>query len=223
MWLSARGSQPSTIFSNGFATNAILTRLENHGENDGYYPNYGQWWGSQTFILQAGALAVTNDGNSGSAGWFGLLVRGYYVSLASPACGAELVLNTVSVQYYLEQPIVCGLGWDSWQMQSWTYQQVSANGTVPMSATHLMADVYVIANAMDHMVVTLGKNHSAHQAWVTSSGTQPSLSFSSNFQSFDVTHFHYHGDLDNFSPFYGNLNLGLYKRCLTTSLFTSYR
>jgi len=84
-----------------------------------------------------------------------------------------------------------------------TSQAITLNpSTIPSTARYVLADVFVTASAADHLNVVLGRSTLTNQKnWVDTRGTQPSTQFGTlTRQAVTLT---YHGDLDNYSPNYG--------------------
>ena len=73
-WVDVRGQIPTGQFGNNARHVVTLT---NPGESDGYTPNYGTWYSSQLIPTAGQIIYYNNYGNSGSAGYIYIRVKGY--------------------------------------------------------------------------------------------------------------------------------------------------
>ena len=74
-WVNGRGEQPTTQFGN-IASEQCLT-IAYTGEGDGFTPYYGSWYPSQWIPIKENKFWINNYSNSGSSGWWYILVKGY--------------------------------------------------------------------------------------------------------------------------------------------------
>lgn len=74
-WVDIRGSNPANEFGNLTSQENVIVTY--HGEADGYTPNYGIWYSSQTLPTVGRTVWINNYGNSGSAGYIYIIVKGY--------------------------------------------------------------------------------------------------------------------------------------------------
>ena len=76
-WVNTRGDSPSSQFS-GQQVNSV--NLVNHGDSDGYSPNYGIWHSSQQLAISGQTLYYGAPGGSGTTtGYVYMRVRGYAI------------------------------------------------------------------------------------------------------------------------------------------------
>ncbi len=78
---------------------------------------------------------------------------------------------------------------------------ISVSG-VPSNARYLLVDVFITNGTSDHFNMLLGKGVTNVLNWVGNRGSQPSTQFAAGFVK-NCIKLTYHGDADNYSPYYG--------------------
>jgi len=73
---------------------------------------------------------------------------------------------------------------------------------VPANARYLLVDVFLTNGASDHFNMLMGKGVTNVLNWVGNRGLQPSTQFSASFVK-NCIKLTYHGDSDNYSPYFG--------------------
>ncbi len=80
-WVENRGSNPAGEFGNVVATETVI--ITDHGDADGYAPNYGKWFPCLLIPSSGRTIWINNYGNNGwfggnaSSGYLYFIVKGY--------------------------------------------------------------------------------------------------------------------------------------------------
>ena len=93
--------------------------------------------------IESGSIYWDNYANNGDAGWFGIVVKGYY---ALPTATPSLFLIPMTLPTYVEFAFNGPLAFSV---------TIAGNYGVPSNAAAVMCDVYFTANANDHQVLTI--------------------------------------------------------------------
>ena len=79
-WVDLRTYNPANEFGNVVATETII--ITDHGDSDGYSPNYGKWYPCLFLPSSGRTVWINNYGNngaSGSTGYLYFIVKGYTI------------------------------------------------------------------------------------------------------------------------------------------------
>lgn len=82
-WVDSRGGNPVNEFGNVVATESVL--ITDHGDSDGYAPNYGKWYPCLFLPTSGRTVWINNYGNNGwfggsaSTGYLYFIVKGYTI------------------------------------------------------------------------------------------------------------------------------------------------
>jgi hypothetical protein len=146
-------------------------------------------------LIVTGGVGVGGDLNVGG----NINING--ISVTNQLANLPFVLNGGLHFNILATPYVYEASFTGRTMKSFPIWGVAG---VPYNAKLVWADVFFTCNAADHQTVNLGATRASfYTLFLNSRGSQPSSQFSSNYAAPLVSRNVYNGDLDGYSPYYG--------------------